>query len=370
VVGAGLVGLATARALAGHGLLVELLESRRAGAGASSAGAGLLAPISDWASTRPVLSICRRARDDWRAYRDELVAETGVDVEFDDGGALLVACDEQDERWLSHEASIARDAEETWEELPVAEARALVPDLSPTVRRVARLAGEHRVDNVAACAALAESCRRRGVRLREGFAVERVRTGAAAVTVDGGGERLESDRLVIATGAWSGAIPGLPALPVRPVRGQMLRVDDAAWPWRGSLRWRERYVVRRGAAGLLVGATVEEAGFDERPTADGIAGLLDFSRALFPRLARAPLASVWAGLRPGSPDGRPLLGPIGRGSDRLFAACGHYRNGILLAPWTGEVLARWIVEGIPFAEAELFAPGRFDAATPEPRGSS
>jgi glycine oxidase len=175
-------------------------------------------------------------------------------------------------------------------------------------------------------------------------------------TEAGAGARLRSARLVVAAGAWSGAIAGLPALPVRPVRGQMLRLGGAAWPWRGSLRLRHNYVVRRGPDGLLVGATVEEAGFAEHPTAAGICGLLDFARTLFPRLAAAPVESIWAGLRPGSPDGRPILGMVGEGP--IVAACGHYRNGILLAPWTGRVIADLIAGGTPLESAELFSPAR------------
>ena len=108
---------------------------------------------------------------------------------------------------------------------------------------------------------------------------------------------------------------------MRPVRGQMLRLAGADWPWRGSVRWRHNYCVRRGAGGLLVGATVEEAGFQDHPTVDGITGLVDFARTLFPPLAPAPVVSIWAGLRPGSPDGRPLLGRIGE--TPLYAACGY-----------------------------------------------
>jgi glycine oxidase len=118
------------------------------------------------------------------------------------------------------------------------------------------------------------------------------------------------------------------------------------------------YVVRRGDASLLVGATVEEAGFEERPTAAGLAGLLEFTRRLFPDLAAAPVSSIWAGLRPGSPDGLPLVGPLDD-EKGIVAACGHYRNGILLAPWTGDAVAAWLVDRAPIDPR--FAPRRFGA---------
>lgn len=360
VLGGGLIGLCVARELAGRGLRVELLDARTTGAGASSAGAGLLAPISDWRSTGVFVEICRRARDDWRRFRDELVAESGREVEYDGGGAILVACDDDDGHALDRERAIAAEAGEEWTELELSEVRRWVPDLAPTVLRAALLPGEHRVDNVAACAALADVCRRRQVRIREGFPVDRVTATRQGVVVEGRGVTLAGAALVVAGGAWSGNIAGLPPLPVHPVRGQMLRLVEAAWPWRGSLRWRGRYVVRRGADGLLVGATIEEAGFDARPTLAGIRELLGFAGELFPALARAPLDSVWAGLRPGSPDGRPLLGRLDERP--LFLACGHYRNGILLAPWTGGEIAAALVDGRQIEQAALFAPDRFAAA--------
>ena len=364
VIGAGLVGLAVSRELAGRGLAVELLEAKRIGSGSSSAGAGLLSPISDWDSTRPFIEICRRARDEWKGWLAELVEESGVAVEFDDSGALLIGLTAEDDAGIDAEAAIARDAGEDWSELAVAEARAMVPDLSAAARRVARLPGEHRVDNVAACAALAAACRERGVRIREGFQVVEVRPGrrsvAVAGTIDGIATERQATTLVVASGAWSGAIAGLPGLPVRPVRGQMLRLAGAAWPWAGSVRLRHNYCVRRGRGGLLVGATVEEAGFEAHPTVDGIASLLDFSRALFPTLSEAPVVSIWAGLRPGSPDGRPILGRID--DSNVVAACGHYRNGILLAPWTGRVVADLVAEGKPVESFDLFSVERFATA--------
>lgn len=357
VVGAGLIGLATARELAGRGLTVELLEARRAGAGASSAGAGLLAPISDWESTRPFIEICRRARDDWRPWLAALVEESGVPVEFDDSGCLQVELMGDDPAILDAERAFAAAANEAWSELSPGEARERMPDLSPAAERVLHLPGDHRVDNVAACDALTAACRRRGVRLREGFVVLRGQVIANSVAIESSSERIEAPQLVLATGAWSGQIGGLPELPVRPVRGQMLRLEGARWNWPGSARGARGYVVRRGETGLLVGATVEEAGFAEHPTTDGIRSLLEFAAELFPGLASARLESIWAGLRPGSPDGRPLLGRIAGGP--IVAACGHYRNGILLAPWTGTQVAKLLLDDQPIEREELFSPDRF-----------
>ena len=134
--------------------------------------------------------------------------------------------------------------------------------------------------------------------------------------------RKEARLLVLAAGAWSGLIPGLPPLPLRPVRGQMLLLGGVEWPWSGSVRAGHFYAVRRGATGLLVGATVEEAGFDKHNTVEGVENLLAFARRLLPGIGNARLETVWAGLRPGTPDGLPILGPLPGWP--VLAATGHY----------------------------------------------
>jgi glycine oxidase len=355
VLGAGLVGLAVARALARRGVAVEVLEPRRAGAGSSSAGAGLLAPISDWDSVAGAIEVLRLARDGWRGWLDEVVAESGAEVEYDASGGFLVALDEDELGALQAERAIAAAAGEAIRDVAVESVRAVVPDLAPSALAALHLPGEHKVDNVAATAALATACRRAGVVVTEQLAVDRVEVEAGGVRVLGPAGERSAASLVVAAGAWSGSIAGLAPLPVRPVRGQMLRLEGVPWPWRGSVRGVHDYVVRRGASSLLVGATVEEAGFEERPTVAGLAGLLGFARRLFPGLAPAPVSAIWAGLRPGSPDGLPLIGPLD--DERVVAACGHYRNGILLAPWTGDAVAGWLVDraGID----PRFAPDRF-----------
>jgi glycine oxidase len=171
----------------------------------------------------------------------------------------------------------------------------------------------------------------------------------------------EAARLVLAAGAWSGRIPGLPALPVRPVRGQMALLGGVQWPWQGSVRGLHAYAVRRGLTGLLIGSTVEEAGFDAHPTLAGIEDLLSFARRTFPGLAGARLETVWAGLRPGTPDDLPILGPL-PGWPAVLAATGHFRNGILRAPWTAREVVRMLGEGGTDAAVSPFSPARFTLA--------
>ena len=162
----------------------------------------------------------------------------------------------------------------------------------------------------------------------------------------------------MATGAW-GAVEGMPPLPLSPVRGQMLQLAEVDWPWTGSVWGPHLYAVRRRGGRLLVGATVEEAGFAATPTTAGIGELCDFVSRTFPTLADHPIHSSWAGLRPATPDRLPLLGPWG--SPAVWVAGGHFRNGILLAPWTAETVADRMTRAGSGEEADWsdFSPGRF-----------
>jgi glycine oxidase len=189
--------------------------------------------------------------------------------------------------------------------------------------------------------------------------VQEVEVGASSVVLKGEGWQLAGGSLIVAAGAWCGEIPGLPNLPVRPVRGQMLRVSGVPWDFRGTLRSPQHYAVRRGAHDLLVGASVEEAGFDCRTTVGGLAKLFEFVLRYLPRLTDRPAEEIWAGLRPGTPDGLPLVGRCG--DSPVYAATGHFRNGILLAPWTATAIA-CLLRGLePPAELAAFSPDRFAA---------
>jgi glycine oxidase len=356
VVGGGIVGLACARELALEGFAVEVVERLPAGSEASLAAAGMLAPLSEARPPdHPLLAACRAARDLWHEWLPALEAESGLAIDHDWSGTLLLALDEEGEERLAATERAAHAAGEPVEGCELAALPRWLPGVSPAVRRALLLRGEHRVDNVQACAALALACERQGVKLSYGVAIERIERGGAGVRLTGHEWEREAALLVVAAGAWSGALPGLPALPVRPVRGQMLRLEGIGWPWRGAVREGRLYAVRRGESGLLVGATVEEAGFDAYPTVGGIAELLGFTRRVFPGLADARLESVWAGLRPGTPDGLPLVGPLPEWPALL--ATGHFRNGILLAPWTARAIAAMATGG---ASPELaFSPARW-----------
>ncbi len=370
VIGGGIIGLACAREIARAGHKVEVLERLSAGAEASLAAAGLLHPMAEIAEVAPgpFLDACRESRDLWLSWVPALAEETGLDIEHDSNGAILVALDDREEVWLDRIAGAARDCGERVEEIDGAVLARWVPDASPGIRRSLLLPGEHRVDNVQATTALSIAAQEAGATITHGFNAERIerieRTTGDGVRVVGQDRSREADLLVMAAGSWSGHIPGFPTLPVRPIRGQMLMLGGVDWPWNGSLRSPHSYVVRRGATGLLVGATVEDVGFASHTTAGGVEGLLRFALHALPGLANARLETCWAGLRPATPDGLPIVGPVPGWP--VIAATGHYRNGILLAPWTAREIARIVATG-NLNETGPFSPARFlqtEAADP------
>lgn len=357
VVGGGIIGLACAREIAKTGKRVEVLERLPAGAEASVAAAGMLAPLAEVPRPGPFLDTCRASRDLWPAWIAEISQETGLSIEHDASGTLLVALDAGEEAHLDEIAQAADAAGEVVEEIHHEHFREWVPDASPGVRRILRLLGDHRVDNIQACAVLAAAALSAGVTISYGYEVERIEKTGSGVRVQSRDDIREAELLILAAGAWSGQIRGLPPLPVRPVRGQMLLLQGVDWPWRGCLRGTQGYAVRRGLTGLLIGATTEEAGFFSHPTVAGIESLLAFTRHVLPGLDGANLEAVWAGLRPGTPDDLPLVGFLPGWP--VLAATGHFRNGILLAPWTAREVARQAAGQGPGPEAAAFSPSRF-----------
>jgi glycine oxidase len=363
VIGGGIIGLAIARELALQGLRVEVVERLPAGAEASTSAAGMLSPVDEHSVPGPFLDACRASRDLWGPWVAAVEEETGLGLDYDTSGALVVARDDGEEEALETTARVARELGEMVEDVDLDALRHWVPGISPDVRRALLLPGDHRVDNVQMCAALAHTLERRGVLVHYSSEVERleIRQPEGTVLIHGHHWRKEARLLVIAAGAWSGLLPPLPPAPVRPVRGQMLLLGGIDWPWKGIVRASAgSYAVRRGATGLLIGSTLEEAGFDKHPTLAGVEGLLVFARRLFPGLGQARLESVWAGLRPGTPDDLPILGHV-PGWPAVLAT-GHFRNGILLAPWTARQVARMVLSGSAEGAAPevlAFHPARF-----------
>ena len=251
------------------------------------------------------------------------------------------------------------------ERLRSRECRQLEPGLAPSIRGGVLAPGDHQVDNRALVEALLVACQRADVRLVEGRVAELAVEGDHVTgVVLGDGERLAAGAAVLAAGCWSGGLGGVAAevVPVRPVKGQLLYLRGPADQplCQRNVRGLEVYVVPRGDGRVVVGATVEEQGFDTRVTAGAVGDLLRAALELLPDVAELELAETVVGLRPGSPDNAPMLGPAG--PEGLVVATGHYRNGILLTPVTADAIAELLATGRVPELIAPFAPGRFAGA--------
>jgi glycine oxidase len=361
VIGAGIIGGAVARALAAAGLRVALVERDRPGAGASAAAFGILQPQAEPGGHPVLLALWRESLARYPAFVAAIEAETGLGVEFRTEGRLMVATDAAREAALATFLANQRASGIAAEPLSAAEVRALEPDLAPAVRGGVHLPDQRLVDNIALTRAVALAATRRGAEVVagqpvHGLLVEEGRVTGALV----GGEPWRAGVVVNAAGCWAGRLdPRFPA-PVAPVRGQGVALEDApprlrhvVCDWRCSL-------VARNDGRLLIGTTSEPAaGYAATPTAGAVAELLAAAIALAPRLAGRPALGAWAGLRPVTPDGRPLLGPSAR-ADGLLWAAGHAGMGILLAPLTADLIADMVLGRAAGVDLAPFAPGRFD----------
>ena len=360
VVGGGLIGLLTARELALAGARVEVVDDRQMGA-ASPNAAGMIAPIAESIADQAFARISIRSRDLWRDLGPALERESGMSIDYDDSGSLLPVLDPEGRKMLDRTRARALDLGEAARDLDRAELAELVPDLRPGIEEALLLPGEHRVDNRLAATAAAAALRHRNVVLHRAT-VERVVEASGEVVTSGNGFECAAGAVVVCGGAWTPQVHGLPALPIVPVKGQMIAFDRVDWPFTGAIRTPAFYAVRRAGGRLLIGASVEHAGFDLSLSDEVGADLATGAAALLPTLKDREPVEHWAGLRPGTPDPWPI---VGRLSERLHVAAGHFRNGILLAPLTARMIAPLVLDQQPgdpwLAIPEVMHPGRFAA---------
>ncbi|HEU5141840.1 MAG TPA: glycine oxidase ThiO [Solirubrobacterales bacterium] len=345
VVGAGVVGLACAWRLAQRGAEVTVIERGAEPAGASRVAAGMLAPVGELAFGEPeLLKLTLAAAERYPDFVAELEAASGVTTGYERRGALHVALDRDEAAELRRVHELQRSMGLGAEWLPPRRCRQLEPGLTPSFNGGVHAPDEAMVDPRALVTALQAALAAEGVEiifetearsaLTEGERIVGVRTA--------GGMELRATTTVLAAGAWSGAAEWLPeaARPaVRPVKGQILelRSRDAAAPCERIVCSERVYLVPRPDGRLIVGATVEEQGFDTAVTAGGVHELLREAYRLLPDVAEMELVEAAASLRPGTPDNLPLTGPAP--VEGLLWATGHYRNGILLAPLAAEAVA-------------------------------
>ncbi|MFE2105425.1 glycine oxidase ThiO [Kitasatospora sp. NPDC059463] len=369
VIGGGIIGLVVAWRAAQRGLRVVVVDPRP-GHGAAQVAAGMLAPVTELQyGAEPLLRLGMASNERYAAFAAELTeASGGTDTGYRRCGTLAVALDSDDRAELRelHAFHQRLGLDSQW--LTGREARRLEPMLAPGVRGGLHVTDDHQVDGRRLAEALLHACGRTGVVVHRTEAAELLvehdrATGARLAT----GESVTADRVVLAAGSRSHLLPGLPpgVLPaIRPVKGQVLRlrVPEAYRPFlsrnvRAVVRGGHLYLVPRENGELVVGATTEEQGHDTTVTAGGVYELLRDAHELVPGITELPLVETGAGLRPGSPDNAPLLGPTALPG--LVAATGHYRNGVLLTPVTGDVLAEYLATGTLPELALPFSPTRF-----------
>ncbi|WP_031071869.1 glycine oxidase ThiO [Streptomyces sp. NRRL WC-3742] len=370
VIGGGIIGLAVAWRAAQHGAGRVIVVDPSHGHGAAGVAAGMLAPVTEVQyGEEPLLRLNTASNERYAAFAAELTeASGGLDTGYRRCGTIAVALDSDDREELRdlHAFHQRLGLDSTW--LTGREARKLEPMLAPGVRGALYAADDHQVDPRRLLKALYAACEGANVLLHRAEALELLiedgrATGARLST----GESVTADQVVLAAGPRSHRLPGLPegVLPaIRPVKGQILRlrVPQAYRPFlsrnvRAVVRGQHLYVVPREDGELVIGATSEEQGYDTTVTAGGVYELLRDAHELVPGITELPLVETAAGLRPGSPDNAPLLGPTSLPG--LVAATGHYRNGVLLTPVTADLLGEYLATGELPDLAQPFTPTRF-----------
>ncbi len=354
VVGAGVIGLSAAWALARAGFRVSVADPDP-GRGSSWVAAGMLAPVSEaHYGEEEMVEILVRAAARWPAFAGALLDEAGCDVGYRPCGTVVVAADASDRAALEDLIGLPERLGLDVRRLSARACREAVPALAPGVRGGAEMPGDHQVDNrrlvealLAAVAGVAVRIHREAVR-----ALELGADGSVSRVMLAGGEAIATPRVLLATGARASSFEGVPegALPaVRPVKGHLLRLRGPVDPpllsrtVRGLVHGRSCYLVPRRDGALVVGATEEERGFDDRVQAGPVHDLLHDARTLVPGIDELVLEESIAGLRPGSPDNRPYVGWTS--VPGLAVAVGHYRNGVLLAPLTADAVVQLVVSG-------------------------
>jgi glycine oxidase len=340
VIGAGIVGCSVAYELARRGLSVEVIDERMVGMGATQASAGMLAPYIEAHEESPLFDLTVRSLNLFDQFVERVSSASGMPVPYRRTGTLTVVTDPADMSTLRRTAAALARRGVDADLLDGAAARSEEPQLSADAAGglLIRAHGFVAVNDLTR--AVAAAARRHGAQFVEHSRVRRI-SGANGVSVDTDRGSLRGDAVVLAAGSWSGriAIDGVAApLPVRPVRGQLLYLAWNGPPLRRTLWAPGCYMVPWDDGTVLVGATSEDAGFDERVTVAGVRDLLDAACQITPQARSASFAGARAGLRPGTPDGLPVIGASAVLPGLIYAT-GHFRNGVLLSPLTAQLVA-------------------------------
>ncbi|MGA8521674.1 MAG: glycine oxidase ThiO, partial [Candidatus Dormiibacterota bacterium] len=346
VIGGGVIGLAVAWRAARAGLSVAVVDPDP-GSGASNFAAGMIAPVGEAEfGEEAVVAINRDSAARYPSFIAELELDAGRSAGFRQIGTLHVALDADEQVALERQYRFRQELGLPVERLTSRRTRDLEPGLAPSVRGGMLVESDHQVDPRAMVSTLLQACSRLGVQIHRSRASLVVEAGRAiGVSLDDG-ERIAAPSVVLAAGCWSGTVTGIPEVdtpPVRPVKGQILRLHGAPEMIARTVRGGSVYILPRGDGQVVIGGTVEERGFDTSVTAGAVYELLREARALVPDVAELELVEASAGLRPGSPDNLPMVGDAA--TPGLIVATGHYRNGYLLAPATADAVASVLAGG-------------------------
>ncbi|MBV9867462.1 MAG: glycine oxidase ThiO [Abitibacteriaceae bacterium] len=377
IIGGGVIGLACAWRLAQAGAQVAVFERGQVGHEASWAAAGMLAPQCEMmhyppqrvaqAKRKAMFGLCHQSREMYRAFADELLAATGIDIELSLQGhsqsdwripGILYVLEAGDK------AAIAAIREKFPASQFIASGSPEAPDFGsllssrPFVKQddALWLPDEGQVENRRLVRALHMAITKVGVQIHQQESIERVRVEGSRITSLINSEReVQCAHVLLCAGAWSGQIQGLPREclpPIKPIAGQIIALHEKINAIRSIVYSRHCYVVPRRDGHLLIGATMEDTGFEKSVTVGGVTQLLGAATALIPALSHSSITDQWAGLRPGTPDGLPVLGRTAM--ENLYVATGHFRNGILLTPVTAKLMADCLLKDVePPAEFSL-----------------
>ena len=367
IVGGGIIGGSIAFELARRNLRVAVLDRQELMQEASWAAAGMLSPAPDSPAAIPLVPLGRASLALYPGFIDAVEETSEIRTGYHAGGALEVLCHGDAERELSTLVALHHGLGLACEPLPLEEAQEMEPALGRDARAAAFLPDEASVNPRALTAALLTASKVTGAELRPGVDVislignnigDNMRCAGVKTS---GSETISAGHVVLAAGCWTSQLSeAAPYAPTRPVRGQMVGLRNTGVPICRVLRSERGYIVPRDLSTpqrLVAGSTIENVGYQKAVTSGGLEQILGAVNELAPSLAAAEILETWSGLRPGTPDQLPILGPTDR--EGLLIATGHYRNGILLAPITAKLIADWITEGRTLLNCEDFSPLRF-----------
>lgn len=359
IIGGGLIGLAIACELRKAGLGVTVAERKHPGEEASTAAAGMLAPSAEIIHDPHILPLSLASNEIYPDFVAEIERESKQKVEHRREGTLLVALSDAEVQHFDQFVALAREKKLAPVVLNGREAREREGNLSERVQKAAYLPTDTQVDPRRLMHAVLLVAVRRGVEIRTGLTVTALACeGGRIIGVETNEGRVSAGLVVNAAGSWAGSISGCERFaPTRPIRGQIVQFRCSPPAFNHVLRSESCYLVPRADGRALVGSTMEDVGYDRSVTVGAVRRLLAGAEEVVPCLADAHFEEAWAGLRPDSPDHKPILGAtdvVG-----LFIATGHFRNGILLTPITARLMKELIVDGKPSLDLAEFSPMRF-----------